>query len=281
MEVFALYSHIVYSESLEPLRGEATAGAYSIKDGNDQDVRHHEGIFPIVRYDNEGRLHLLGTGFFISNNGLFATAKHVLNAPFKNGREEFPIGLIQFRPNKTFLHRPILRFAAHPKSDVAVGVGAPMSHVLDGTPMINPLLILDSEIPAINTRVVTFAYPKYKNEISEDVQRVMFEPSFFDGNLIEHLPAGRDRVLLPGQCFRTNIALHRGASGGPVFSPNGRVFGINSTGYDGTDDSYISAIRDIFDLSIDDVQVNNGRPRSVTIRELSRRGHVLITPNIS
>jgi hypothetical protein len=39
-------------------------------------------IFPVVRFGADGLMDLLGTGFFISTNGLFVTARHVLSAPF-------------------------------------------------------------------------------------------------------------------------------------------------------------------------------------------------------
>ncbi len=38
----------------------------------------NEAIFPICTPDNSGQLGLIGTGLFITTNGIFVTAKHVL-----------------------------------------------------------------------------------------------------------------------------------------------------------------------------------------------------------
>src|ERR1035437_3843089 len=54
--------------------------AIRTKEGNEADPSY--SIFPIVRYDVKGNMHLLGTGFFITSTGLFVTARHVLKAPF-------------------------------------------------------------------------------------------------------------------------------------------------------------------------------------------------------
>jgi hypothetical protein len=263
----------------DTLPGEAKPGTYRIIDGHRTEIKETHGVFPIIRLDEEGHYYLLGTGFFISTNGLFVTARHVLTAPFENGKERFAIGLIHFTPEEYFI-RPILRFAPHANSDVAVGVAAPMIHNVNGSSLRNQVFTLDSEIPSCNTRVATYAYPKYTNEILDGTQHINFVPSFYDGDLIEYYPNGRDKML-PGRCFHTSMRIHSGASGGPVFSSNGHVFGINSTGYDGTDISFVSSISDIFDLSIDNIQFDNNAPRSATVRELAKIGYVLVKPPLS
>jgi hypothetical protein len=263
------------------LEGEAARGAYGIADGDGNRTKHNQTIFPIVHHDDDGRIRLLGTGFFITVSGIFVTARHVLAHVFKDEKKVFSPSLIHFRPDRSFLIRPILRFCSLEKSDVAVGVAAPMKHKVDGSMLMNQVLTLDSNIPERGTRIVTYAYPKNSNELVEGKQNITFEPRYYDGRLEEYLPDGRDGVMLPSSCYRTSIIIHSGASGGPVFSPNGYVFGVNSTGYDGTDISYVSSIRDIFDLSIDDVQIDDGPVQSITIRELSRIGQVIVNPKIA
>jgi len=187
------------------LPGEAPSGRYEIRTEGGDPAKASHGIFPIVRYDNAGRMHLLGTGFFICTTGLFVTARHVLMDTFDSkGRERYPIGLVQFIPNNTYIQRPILRCAAHPIADVAVGVAAPMND-RSGTPLTNPIVTLTSVAPGINSRVVTFAYPKHSNHIIENVQHFDVRPTFYDGDITEHFPNGRDRVLLPAPCYRTSM----------------------------------------------------------------------------
>ncbi len=70
-----------------------------------------------------------------------------------------------------------------------------------------------------------------------------------DGKIVEIYPHGRDLTLLPSKCFRTDMNISGGASGGPVAFGKGHVFGSNSTGYDGHPDlNYISSVSDNLDL---------------------------------
>lgn len=258
------------------LPGEALPGRYEIRTGDGAPANPSHGIFPIIRYDEAGRIHLLGTGFFISTTGLFVTARHVLMDTFDSkGRERYPIGLIQFLPNNIYIQRPVLRCAPHPVADVAVGVAAPMND-RSGNPLTNPIVTITRVPPELGSRVVTFAYPKHSNHIIETVQHFDVRPTFYDGDITEYFPNGRDRVLLPAPCYRTSIIIHGGASGGPVFSRNGWVFGLNSTGIDGTDISFVSRIDEIFELAIDDVQMGSEPPRRVPVAEIARAGHIIV-----
>jgi hypothetical protein len=238
------------------------------------------GIFAIVRYDPEGRTHLIGTGFFIATTGLFVTARHVLMDTFDSqGRQQFPIGIIQFLPGGIYLPRPILRCASQPMADVAVGVAAPMRRNQDGSSLMNPVLTLTTVPVPLSTRIVTYAYPKHLNLVQgTSEQFIHFEPTYYDGYVEEYLPHGRDRVVLPGPCYRTSITIHGGASGGPVFCPSGHVFAVNSTGFDGTDISYVSRVNEIFRLSVDDVEINGAPPRSVPVVDIARAGHIVVEP---
>jgi hypothetical protein len=259
------------------LPGEADQSKCGMKTEDGKETDPGYGVFPIIRNDSNGRTDLLGTGFFITTTGLFVTARHVLMAPFDDkGRERFGIGMIQHLPENKYLFRPILRCTSHYVSDVTVGVAAPMQCNHDGLPLKNPVFTLDTDIPVPGTRSITYAYPRYSRDVVGEIQRIHFAPRFYNGEIQEYFPSGRDRVLLPGRCYRTSMLLHAGASGGPVFSPNGLVFGVNSTGYDGTDVSFVSSVTDIFDLLIDDVQLGNEAPRSVRIRELIAAGHILV-----
>jgi len=49
------------------------------------------------------------------------------------------------------------------------------------------------------------------------------------------------------------MVLHAGASGGPVFDQRGKVFGINSTGFENDFISYVSCISSILELHIEGV----------------------------
>jgi len=262
-----------------PLPGEAAPDRFSFISGAGDTSDGGRAVFPIVRSSDDGSIDLLGTGFFIANNGIFATARHVLDAPFDRhtGKQLFPVALIHFHEEGRYMMRPILRYAPHGSADVAVGVAAPMTRDSDGAPLLNKILTLNTQPVSVGSHVMTYAYPRYKSTMTEQGQIFNVSGNCYDGKIVEHLPFGRDRVLLPGPCYRTNISIHHGASGGPVFSKGGRVFALNSTGFDGTDDSYVSSIGAILDLSVDDVAMGIGQaPRSVSIREMAEAGFVKV-----
>jgi hypothetical protein len=262
------------------LSGEAPPDAYGMRMGDGNPIHPDYAVFPIVRHDAGDKMHLLGTGFFITTNGLFVTARHVLMDPFdEKGRQTYPIGIIQFFGNNDWIYRPILRCGSNSIADVAVGVAAPVHRNSDGKPLTNPIFTLTLLRPSLNNRVVTYAYPKHANLILPDgTQQINFVPTYYDGHIKDYFPLGRDKVLLPGPCYQTSMAIHGGASGGPVFSPNGLVFGVNSTGYDGTDVSFVSRIHEIFAISIDDVVIDAGVARKVSIIELAKLGHIVVQP---
>lgn len=261
---------------LPELAGEAAPGAYGFRTDQGRPADPSHSIFPIVKYV-DGKMHLIGTGFFITTHGIFITAKHVLMDPFdRDGREKYPIGVIQMISGNIYYPRPILRCAFHPVADVTVGVAQMMHHNRTGQPLTNPVLSLDRGITPVGTRIMTYAYPKHTNIIESELQIVNVKPTYYDGYVQEYLPNGRDKTFLPGPCYQTNIHIHSGASGGPVCGPHGRVFGVNSTGINGTDISYVSAVTPILDLTIDDVSMDGLPARSVRVSEMVRAGHIIV-----
>lgn len=265
------------------LPGEAAVGAYGAKNQAGEKTNFNESIFPIVRSDDRGHFHLLGTGFFITTNGLFITARHVLRDPFDSkGQQKYSIGIFQFVPGNIYLIRPILRYAEHLTADLALGVAAPMTNKKDGTPLTNRILTLTTEPPESGARVVTYAYPKHASIIANGKQILHFKPTFYDGNIVTFFPNGRDRVMMPMPCYETTMVIHGGASGGPVFANSGCVFGVNSTGFDGTDTSFVSRVDEIFDLTIDGIVMTPGdAARAVPVMQIARAGHISVKPPLA
>jgi len=255
------------------LTGQAPAGRYKARagDGKDADLGH--AIFPIVTQRHDGTFMAIGTGFFVAEHGVFVTAAHVVTAVLdEHGNVIGPFGLFQFLPGEQYYVRRIHRATRHLVADVAVGVAMPMHHKVTGAPMPNKVLTLAATPPSLGSEVCTYAYPRTTVETGKP-QVVRFEPGYFDGSLLEHFPLGRDKVILPGPCFRTSMVIHGGASGGPVIGPNGTVFAVNSTGVEDNDISYVSCISAALDLAIPEVRLpGDSSPRTITLRELTDRG---------
>jgi len=258
-----------------PLQGQAPRGSYFGRAGDGRRTDLSQAIFPIVTQQQDGLFVAIGTGFFVAENGVFVTAAHVVQAILdQNGNATGPFGIFQFLPNGRYYVRPIHRTTHHRIADVAVGVAAPMDHNGTKAPLPNKLLTLAVEPPILGSRVCTYAYPKTDIQAGRP-QTVRFEPAFFDGQLLEHHPNGRDKVVLPGPCFRTTMVVHGGASGGPVVGPDGTVFAINSTGFEDEELSYVSCISEVLDLEIPGVSLpGSPTPRSTSLRELADHGFV-------
>lgn len=249
------------------LKGAVPKGKIGAKDGNGNIVDPCVTIFPILKQAKDTRFYLIGTGFFIADNGIFATAKHVLlDVIDANGIQTHPIVLIQFLGG-SYIIRPILRCTSHDVADISVGIAAPMNHNILGTPLNNKVLRLTQRIPASGEAVCTYAYPKSVIK-HDEVQELHFYPDFFDGITQEHYPNGRDSVLMPGPCVQTSMHVHGGASGGPVFDPFGKVCGVNSTGFENDDLSFITPIHTIENLLLADVRIPNNNSGQVRVREL-------------
>jgi len=258
------------------LLGEAPKGLYRAQAGDGVVVEANEVVFPILRQEPSKDLHLVGTGFFIAENGIFVTAKHVVTSVFDtHGVPRQPLVVLQFGPGNTYYQRPVHRATHHAVADVAVGVAWPMRHNTTGQPLPNKLLRLSTTPPPIGEVVATYAYPK-TTILHGTPQQVHLEPTFFEGRLVESFPDGRDRILLPGACFRTSMVIHGGASGGPVVGQNGRAFAVNSTGLEDDFVSFVSPVSEVLDLSLPGVVMPGASDaRVVTMRELRDRGFVV------
>lgn len=242
--------------------------------GEGHGIEGTSAIFPIFT-QTEGALRFLATGFFIAKNGVFATAKHVVvednpyRAPIKN------LMIVHLYTPGHYIFRPVMRLNVHKNADVAIGVLAPMSHNKTGAQLENKVLRLTTRTPAEGSIAATFAYPNTvvdKNQMSTTIRT---DTSWHFGRVIQHLERGRDSTFLPNECYRTDIVIPFGASGGPIADKNGLVFGVNSTGFQGTTDSYVSSIRCIFELRVPGSDGPEGEI-DPTVGELGKKGFVAI-----
>lgn len=236
-----------------------------------------EAIVPIFKQLSDGQFKFIGTGFFISVNGILVSAKHVLLDVFENGQQNAAIGILQLFPNNHYTIRRFLRCTTHETADVGIAIAAPLFHYKTQKPFLNKILTISKKELEPDDLVHTYAYPTTTVEQNEK-QTLNVQALYFDGKVTEVFPNGRDRILLPAPCYQTTMNLHGGSSGGPVFNSKGQVCGINSTGFDGClDISFVSRIQEILNLKLTDIKINSeSESRDVHVNELIDLKHVII-----
>lgn len=210
-----------------------------------QPVDGLRGILSIVKKNDE-ELKPIATGFFITMNGLFVTAKHTF---LEKGLEQTDLaGMEVNRATGKVTIRPVVAFLLHPTADIALGILKPeLNHV-------NSILTLTAKHPSIGDRVKTWSFPNPTvEEIDEKRFKINFVFTDHAGNITQHYPSGRDSSFLTSNCFEVEMDIFPGSSGGPVSSGDG-VFGVNSTGYTFTDGGppvgFVTSIHPLFDFGV-------------------------------
>lgn len=238
--------------------------------------RPNEAIFPILKQMENDNWQMIGSAFFITKNGIFLTAKHVLldvleGESLQKRKQVYPICAILFPRQGICQFRPILKGFLNVKGDVAAGVISTFDS--SGRYLENPFHVLNRKIAKSGDKIVTYAYPK----TTYSDNNIQFRGDFYEGEVCEYYPSGRDSTMLPNPCYQTNIDILGGASGSPVFS-EGTVIGINSTSYEGNSPpiSFVSGINSVFDIIIENILLPCGYCKSCTIEELHQMGYVSV-----
>ena len=263
------------------LGGEANQEHFKAYDSVGLPADAKEAIFPIIKQDiHTNQFSLVGTGFFISSTGLLMTAKHVLQDVISNQKAVGPIGILHCLPNNEYKMRSITRGFWSRHSDVAVAQLDQPVHKETKAVLQNKLLKLSTSKPSINDIVFTFVYPASEFSKEDSSQKIVLCPSFYEGKLIESFPKGRDRTMLPNPCWRTDIYIHGGASGGPVFNSKGFVIGINSTSLNiAPNCSHISTIEHALSIEVSRLRINRTAQTSFSLKELGNLRIISIDNN--
>jgi hypothetical protein len=255
----------------------------AFRDGNGLPTDGLEGFFPIIRMSEIDRWNPLGTGFFISNNGLFATARHVLVDGSTGALIPSLAGVQIVRRENRVVIRQVMKVALHPDFDLAVGFLLDRRFREEGVQTVNKCFSLTTSIPDIGAKVATFAFPRPVASGDEDTFQMHFTSAGITGHVEEYYPDGRDSAMLPGPCYRTSMATAGGASGAPVAFGRGHIFGLISSGIPDQPINYVSSINPILELALPNLRLPNGEIHdSMTISELASVGLVmLVTQNQS
>lgn len=187
-------------------------------------------IFPIFQFSSKS-YGVLGTGFFISDQGHFLTASHVIRALPPNARLGYlgnvphagklaqrfiPISIIQNDPSKDLALGQVKQGALPPLKLASASADLGQSIVLCGYPL--PMLKHHNTVNSANKTVHTLL----------DVSNVRqyWQPTV----LIDSLPK-QTLISKPFHSFLTQDASLMGMSGGPIFDVNGDVVGIASANW--------------------------------------------------
>lgn len=232
-------------------------------------------VFPIINRRNDGRFEFVATGFFINSYGGFITAKHVVLD--NDGGLLSSLYGVHVISDSEYIIRRIESIEINSNADAAAGMLEAIYNS-DGELISNNVLAMSKARPQIGESIKTFAYPlsrMYEEDENTDIGE--FSADWFMGEIVEHLPNGRDRTFLPTECYQTSALILGGASGGPVINSEGVVIGINSTGFDfgdpnyGNSVSFITPIQKAFEIS-----VQTGSNEYMTIEEIANIDSVVI-----
>ncbi len=230
--------------------------------GDGTEIHPCSGVVPILKEIVRGQLSVIGTGFFISRYGLFATAAHVVEALVS--KNELGISFILHSPEKqeeVFHLRKIRRITFFNEVDLAIGQADNYVDKFANNPLSNLRCMLSVKIPRVGSRVYTYAYPE--NEILDfgGDNIPIIKGDLFEGEFLSLEKAG-DNPIVPYDHYTTSIRVRSGASGGPVFAENGNVIGVNCRGWDfdgaehqGDELSTIVPISYILEMGLDLLQL--------------------------
>jgi hypothetical protein len=268
----------------KPLGGEADPNSYFFQ-RSDQGGPLPNPIghtFPILTHDHLGEWSLVGTGFYISSDGLFVTARHVVEAVLDDGGQIAPLVIVHaysatglFAPSD-FPLRPITQCWLGDPADIALGVAATATHEQTGEQLRHWCWPLYWSTPADGERVGTYAFPRHK--MSQDGPSLLLHPELYPGIVLSSGQC-RDRIMIPFPYLEVDCRIHGAASGGPIAQPGRGVVGVNCTELSQTLDDppgpgFGTQIRCLQDAFIDDASLSGENGRGVTFDELVHAGSI-------
>ena len=243
--------------------------------------------FPLLTHDVAGTWRLIGTGFYISGDGLFVTAKHVIDDVLDGDQQVLPLAIMHlwsktglFGPQE-YLLRPVKQCWLGDNADVGLGVAAHATNNRTGATLAHWSWPLSWSTPAIGSSAATYAFPNHSIEYTASGQIFRFSPDLYPGAIIE-IANFRDQLLVPYPYMHVDFHIHEAASGGPV-SSSGVVVGVNCRFMDPDGPGVVAQIRCLQDSFIDNaILLGETLERRATFAELVAAGAVTVrqyTPN--
>lgn len=235
--------------------------------------------FPILTHDVDGRWQLIGTGFYVSSDGLFVTAAHVVEAVLKDDRQISPLVIMHLWSEsglfgaQSYLLRPITQCWIGETADIVLGVAAQARNYQTGVSLSHWCWPLSWEMPTVGQHAGTYAFPNHSIELTPSGQKIRFQPGLYPGEILE-IGDFRDRLLVPYPYMNVSFNIHGAASGGPV-ALGDTVVGVNSRFMKPVGPGVAAQIRALQDSFVDDaVLLGETIQRRVSFSELINAGVV-------
>ncbi len=246
--------------------------------------------FPLLTHDDRGVWSLVGTGFYISRDGLFITARHVVDQVLHDGRQIAPLVILHpcsdtglFGPSDV-LFRPIMQCWLGDQADVALGVAATATNNQTSEVLQHWCWPLSWLTPTVETPVATYAFPRHS--MAEDGRSFLFHPELYAG-VVRSTGDFRDRSMIPFPYLEVDCRIHGAASGGPIAQFGSGIVGVNCTELAKTLDhapgpGFGAQIRCLKDAFIDDAALPGETGlRRVTFDELVRAGCIAVADYVA
>jgi hypothetical protein len=171
-----------------------------MKDGNVNIANPIYAIFPIIKEIDNGIWEIIGTGFYITPNGVFVSAKHVLDDVIekKTNTQKYPIFLAHFYDTNFFLIRPICEIILANDADIALGLPAEMKYNDTGALLRSKGLTLPAKTAFIGDKLTTYAY--LKSYVTNEIlyRKICLNPNYYDGTVVKYYRIGASKN---GLCF--------------------------------------------------------------------------------
>jgi hypothetical protein len=231
--------------------------------------------FPILTHDEQGEWRLIGTGFYVSPDGLFVTARHVVQDVLDQGGQVSPLAIFHLRGSfgpEEFLVRPVLQSWVGDSADIALGVAAEATNRVSGEVLSHLRWALSWNVPSVGGRVATYAFPDHALLKTETGQTIHFGPDLYPGS-IQEVGDYRNQTM-PYPYVQVDFRIHGAASGGPGVGPDGLVIGANCTEIVPDGPGYLTQICCLRDAYIEGVPAGETASRRITFAELVAMGTV-------
>ena len=118
------------------------------------------------------------------------------------------------------------------------------TYVPTGELLALPSALLRVSPPRVGDQIFAFGYHAMEVSWREQESQINYaqRTAVSQGVVEEVYPAGRDRGMLPFPCFRSSSVFAHGMSGGPIFTKDGLVCGVITSGSSFSNDSYGSIL---------------------------------------